>query len=260
MLRHASRCLVIPDVHQDLAWVERILARENADPAAPGPPDLIVFLGDYFDSRRTPRERASVTATCAWLDAARDRFADRVVFLLGNHDIQYLEARHSCLARHTPRLLGTQCGAAFSQNTAKQIARDLSPEFWGAARLFVCVNGWLLSHAGLAPAHWPAAPTTDASLRLLDAECRAALDALALRRPVHPLLRAGLVRGGEAPTGGITWLDWDDEFEDGLPLPQLVGHTASPGGARQRGRSWCLDGAQTCYGVLTPDRFSLGDA
>lgn len=261
----AQRCLIIPDVHQDLAWVERILARENVDgtatdPVAPPPPDRIVFLGDYFDSHRKPQDRAGVADICAWLDAARRRFGERAVFLLGNHDIQYLEARPTCLARRTPRFLGTKCGSAFTHNTAKRIAKDLSPDFWRTARLFVCVNGWLLSHAGLAPSHWPAAPTTDESLARLDAQCGEALDALALRRPVHPLLQAGRVRGGDAPVGGITWLDWDDEFEDALPLPQIVGHTVDPGGARQQGRAWCLDGAQTCYGLLTPEGLTVRSA
>jgi hypothetical protein len=269
MRLHAQRCLVIPDIHQDFAWVERILARENADgvvsdsssaPAAPTPPDRIVFLVDYFDSHRKPTERASVADTCAWLDTARRRFGERAVFLLGNHDIQYLEARPACLARRTPRFLGTKCGSAFTHNTAKRIAKDLSPEFWSAARLFVCVNGWLLSHAGLAPAHWPAAPTPNESLAVLDRQCRAALDALTLRRPVHPLLAAGRVRGGDAPVGGITWLDWDDEFKDALPLPQIIGHTASESGARQHDRSWCLDGAQTCYGVLTATGFTVAES
>lgn len=255
MILHATRCLVIPDIHQDLAWAERILAQEET---ASQPPDLIVFLGDYFDSYRKPPERATVAATCAWLNTTRERFGHRAVFLLGNHDIQYLEARAACLARRTPRFLGTKCGSAFTHTTAKRIAKDLSPAFWSAARLFVCVNGWLLSHAGVAPVHWPAAPTSTASLTLLDDQCQTALDALTLRRATPPLLQAGRARGGDAPIGGITWLDWDDEFEDALSLPQLVGHTSSELGPRQRGRSWCLDGMQTCYGSLSSDgRFEV---
>lgn len=246
------RCLIIPDIHQNLSWVERVLAKEDV---APRRPDLIVFLGDYFDSHRPSEERATVAATCAWLNAAHERLGQRAVFLLGNHDVQYLEAKPACDRYRTPRHLGTRCGAAFTHNNAKRIARDLSPEFWRAARLFVCVNEWLLSHAGLAPGHWPVGPTTEASLTRLAAQCRDALAMLAPGRPVHPLLQAGRVRGGDAAIGGITWQDWDDEFEDALPLPQIVGHTVNEAGARQRGRSWCLDGNQTCYGVLTPDGF-----
>lgn len=246
----AQRCLILPDVHQDIAWAERVFAQEATGGT---PPDLVVFLGDYFDSHRSPEARATVTATCAWLDATRRRLGERGVFLLGNHDVQYLEARPACLAHRSPRALGTQCGSAFSLTTAKRIAKDLPAEFWHDTRLFVRVNGWLLSHAGLAPAHWPAAATIDESIARLDTRCREALASLAPDRPTDPLLQAGLVRGGDAEIGGITWLDWDCEFEDALPLPQIVAHTASHQGARQNGRSWCLDGAQGTYGVLTPE-------
>ena len=265
---HAQRCLIIPDVHQDTAWVERVLAREKVfpaaatapDSAAPSPPDLVVFLGDYFDSHRPPEERASVAATCAWLDATRERLGDRAVFLLGNHDIQYWESRRSCLARRTPRNLRHQCGAAFSHSAAKQIAKKLSADFWSAGRLFVCVNGWLLSHAGLSPAFWPSRATAEDALAALDQDAAAALESIVTPTPPHPLLRAGRVRGGEAPVGGLTWLDWDNEFEDALPLPQIVGHTASRLGARQTGRSWCLDGAQSCYGVLFNEKLQVSVA
>jgi hypothetical protein len=248
MSRQIQRCLVIPDVHQDIAWVERIFAKEDNGTAKP---DLIVFLGDYFDSRRPPEERAGVEATCAYLEELRRRLGDRAVFLLGNHDVQYWEARRACLARRTPRNLRYQCGAAFSHSAAKQVAKKLSPEFWSGTRLFIEVNGWLLSHAGLAPAFWPSRATVGKSLAALDADARAALESITTPTPSHPLLQAGVMRGGDAPTGGVTWLDWENEFQDELPLPQIVGHSMNRAGARQTARSWCLDGAQSCYGVLT---------
>lgn len=255
----ASRCLIIPDVHQDIAWVERILARE------PGA-DLVVFLGDYFDSRRSPDERAGVAETCVYLDALRVRLGARGVFLLGNHDVQYLEARAACLAHRTPRQLRYKCGPSFVPSAAKQIAKTLSPEFWSATRLFVNVNGWLLSHAGVARAHWPARTSLAESLVALERDCVAALQSItapvpapgAFRAP-HPLLQAGYVRGGDTPVGGLTWLDWDHEFEDALPAPQLVGHTVSPLGARRNGCSWCLDGGQACYGVLEAGELGVRD-
>lgn len=244
----AQRCLIIPDVHQDIAWVERILALEDAGDTSP---DLIVFLGDYFDSHRPVTQRAGIAETCVYLDALRVRLGARAVFLLGNHDVQYLEARAACLAHRTPRNLRYHCGASFSHSAAKRIAKDLSREFWADARLTVNVNGWLLSHAGVAAEHWPLRATPADSLRALDLACVAALQTITAPLAPHPLLEAGRVRGGDAEVGGVTWLDWDDEFEDSLPFPQIVGHTSNESGARQRGRSWCLDGAQSCYGVLT---------
>jgi hypothetical protein len=256
MQRLARSCLVIPDVHQDLAWVERIFACERID-APDCPHEEIVFLGDYFDSRRPPRTRAGVAATCVWLNEKHRTLGPRAVFLLGNHDVQYLEARSACLQHRTPRHLRYKCGAAFSHSAAKQIAKTLSAGFWRDARLFVQVNGWLLSHAGLTSVPWSAGATWDESRAVLEASCVKALRTTSGPDVPHPLLQAGRARGGDAPVGGITWLDWDDEFEDTFPLPQIVGHTVSETGARRRGRSWCLDGGQTCYGILTPDDFSV---
>jgi predicted phosphodiesterase len=244
MLHHVDRCLVIPDVHQDIDWVRRVLKREPAC-------DLVVFLGDYFDSYQPPRLGADVAETCAFMEAQRRALGRRVVFVLGNHDIQYLEAKPACDAHRTPRHLNYQCGAAYNHTTAKQVAKGLSLEFWHGARLFVSVNGWLLSHAGVALRHWPQCATPAASIAALD---EAALKALRfMKEGSNPLLRAGLVRGGDAPVGGITWQDWDAEFSDDLPCPQIVGHTACAHLARQKGRSWCIDGRQTTYGVLTAE-------
>ncbi len=257
MILHSQRCLVIPDVHQDIAWVERIFAKENNGAAKP---DLIVFLGDYFDSRRPPEARATIAATCAYLEDLRGRLGNRVIFLLGNHDVQYWESRRACLARRTPRNLRYQCGVSFSPSAAKQIAKHLPSEFWSAARLFVQVNGRLLSHAGLSPKLLPLRATAAESSATLDQLEAAALQSIPAASPPHPLLEAGLVRGGDAPVGGITWLDWENEFEDALTLPQIIGHTVSHEGARQHGRSWCLDGAQSCYGVLTSEKLEISVA
>lgn len=240
------RCLVIPDVHQDIAWVDRILAREEI--AA----DLIVFLGDYFDTRRPPDEIATLEATCHHLASLQSRLGPKAVFLLGNHDIQYLEAKPACDRHRTPRHLIHHCGASFRPSAARKIARHVPLDFWYAARLFLVVNGHLLTHAGLAPTLWPTRPTVTESIAALEAASRHAL--IHFRRAPQPLLLPGEARGGNALVGGFTWLDWDDEFTDALPLPQLVGHTGHPSGARHQGRSWCLDGMQTSYAILEGDR------
>lgn len=237
-----ARCLIIPDVHQDIAWVDRILEKESGH-------DLVVFLGDYFDSRVPVKQRTGVAATCAHLNKLAAESNNRAVFLLGNHDIQYLEAKPACDHHRTPRNLHYKCGSAYSHAAAAKIAKGLTTEFWSKSRLFTQVDGWLLSHAGIAFQFWPQGQSVDAALAALEKESAHAL--VTMKRGPHPLLQAGKSRGGEAAIGGMTWLDWDEEFEDTLPLPQIVGHTPSNLGARQKGRSWCLDGNQTCYGILT---------
>lgn len=245
-----DRCVIIPDVHQDARWVERIFARERARASR----DLVVFLGDYFDSRAAAGKRAGAAETCEFLLKTRAELGERCVFLLGNHDIQYLEAKPACDARRTPRYLFNKCGAAYSHSTARKVADGLPRDFWTGARLFACVNGWLLSHAGLAARFWPGGGSVAESLEALDERCR---DALArMRSGPQDLLEAGYCRGGMASAGGITWQDWNIEFKDALPLPQIVGHTGDlEAGARRKGRSWCIDCVQTCYAVLDGDEF-----
>lgn len=238
----ANTCLIIPDVHQNIAWVDRVLSKENTA-------DKVVFLGDYFDTRKPAQPRTGVGATCLYLTKIFQELGEKAVFLLGNHDIQYLEAKPACDHYRTPRNLHYQCGSAFSHAAAAKIAKDLAGEFWQKSRLFVQVDGWLLSHAGISPGLWPQAATVAESLVVLDQRCALALQTM--KRGPDPLLQAGKVRGGEAERGGITWLDWNEEFTDALPLPQIVGHTPSEDGARKKGRSWCLDGLQTCYAILT---------
>ncbi len=246
----AGTVLIIPDVHQDIAWVRRVFAAEAQW-------DRVIFLGDYFDSRQPGR--ASIGDTCQFLLGVRRQFGDRVTFLLGNHDVQYLEAKRFCDHRRMPHSLKYQCGSAYSHAAAKKVAKGLPVEFWMRTRLFVAVQGHLISHAGVAALHWPRGATVAASLRTLEDRCAAALRGL--RGPSNGLLLPGRCRGGEEDIGGITWLDWSIEFDDAAtPLPQIVGHTLSLDGPRMKQRSACLDGGQTSYGVLSRGTLRFGRA
>jgi hypothetical protein len=244
----AARCVIIPDIHQNVAWASGILEREKNC-------DLAVFLGDYFDRSGKPGSYASTDATCDWLAQVRQEWSGRSIFLLGNHDVQYLEAKMACDLRRQPRNQSYQCGGAFSAATAQTVAKRLPARFWTEARLFAAVNDHLLSHAGLALRFWPKAGTPGRALAALQRECAVAL--ATIPQGPHRLLDIGRARGGYAAIGGLTWLDWNDEFADDLPLPQIVGHTGDEGGARQNGRSWCIDGRQTCYGILKPTSFEV---
>ncbi len=234
-------CLLIFDPHQDTAWVRAIVEREQHRVSH------LVLGGDYFDTHH-PEETGTVEEMCDLLLELHDAWKERLTILLGNHDVHYMEAKRWCDLYRTPKDMNHRC-SGYTNNKAKRIAKKLDWDFWKSCRLFQQVNGCLVSHAGIAKQFWYSELEMDAAVEALDGHCRVVLEHL----PYHPfaLLKAGHTRGGTAVQGGITWLDFDEEFsDDDTPPPQIVGHTPSRMGARQNGRSWCLDGFQSCYGIL----------
>ena len=240
-------CLLIFDPHQDVEWMEAIIASERKHVSH------VLLGGDYFDSDR-PKVTAHAGRMCDSLVQLAGEWADQITVLLGNHDVHYMETKRWCDLHRTPRAphVNYRC-SGYTTSRAAKIAKKLSWEFWRGCRLFQVVNGWLVSHAGVAGRFWPPAPDTSAAIDALEKECREAVEKLPFNN--FEILQAGEVRGGRPQAiGGITWLDFDREFVDGeVPLPQIFGHTTSHEGARQKGRSWCLDGHQTCYGILHRD-------
>lgn len=236
-----NTCLLIFDPHQDVAWVRAIVQKEQHQVSH------LLLGGDYFDTHR-PEKTGSVEEMCDLLLELRDSWKDRLTILLGNHDVHYMEAKRWCDLHRNPKVMNHKC-PGYTNNKAKHISKKLDWDFWNSCRLFQQVNGYLVSHAGIAKRFWHSELEVDAAVEALDGHCQVVLE----RLPFHPfaILEAGHARGGNAEQGGITWMDFDHEFSDSdTPLPQIVGHTPSEKGARQNGRSWCLDGFQSYYGVL----------
>ncbi len=250
-------CLLIFDPHQNHDWVRRILEKED------GRFTHLVLGGDYFDP--SPGDSvADVREVCTDLLDWRERFGERLTVLLGNHDIAYFEAIRR-RAEGGPLSSQRYRCSGHSEVRATVIAEMWDDAFWEDCRLFQCINGTLVSHAGVAGRFWNGDLPLHESLEALDADCREALNKVALE--LSPLLDAGYVRGGRSPVGGLTWLDFNQEFNDAEIGPgQIFGHTASREGkprdrARHKGRSCCLDGHQTCYGRLLRDgRLEIGVA
>ncbi|MCC5840607.1 MAG: metallophosphoesterase [Opitutales bacterium] len=234
--------MILPDVHLNVAWAAAALAQE-ADEW-----DHLVFLGDYFDSAKRPPEVATCAETARFLLEMTERYGKRVTFLLGNHDLPYVE---SVEALHAGRDLGeplTYC-PGFDPDSARSLAEVVDAAFFQRFRLFVTANGSLLSHAGLHPSFWrDGIPGVD-PLDALEGHCAIAREKM--DRQFLPILGCGAARGGPQRVGGITWLDWRHEFEDHPALPpQIVGHTQDKDGVRWNGRSACVDGGQTCWVLL----------
>ena len=237
-----GRVLILPDVHMDVAWARAALAQE-ADNW-----DHLVFLGDYFDSGKRPPEVATHEGVAAFLRETMDRYGDRVTFLLGNHDLPYVESLEAVKAGRDPGEPLTYC-PGFDPDGARALAETVDAAFLRRFRFFVTANGHLLSHAGLHPSFWrDGIPGVD-PLDALDGYCAIAREKMHLQS--LPILGCGAARGGPKRVGGITWLDWRHEFEDHPALPpQIVGHTQDKNGLRWNGRSACIDGGQTCWALL----------
>jgi hypothetical protein len=259
----ALPALVIPDVHEDYVRAEQIVAAHGEGCAS------VVFLGDYFD-RRSGGAMEGFRRSVAWLlKSLRD---PRRVHLLGNHDRAYLYCSPDTFCTGWD----DQRHAVFAHEVGEELG-------WMRERMALAVQAgpWLLSHAGFGPI------CRDASVAQLLTWANNALRALPRqggRGHVHRLNGCGRVRGGYESFGGLTWLDWDHEFQ---PLPgihQLVGHTvdrapryrhlndegrliagelSSRNPSRlmaakvYRSMNWCLDAGLHAWCIVHPDRLEV---
>ncbi len=245
--------LVVPDIHQDIGFLDRAVALAGREGAA------LCFLGDYVDAVN-PRWRGE-----AALRAVAERLAELAlqhrhgcVFLAGNHDVDALRLAHN---RARLLLSGDEEVVArldAAQPSARGYAHLLG--VWPAAflrtwGLVATAHGHLLSHAGVSRRLWPweAAPTPELQAQTLVRQGDDAWSAWLEQGKDSPFFAVGPARGGRTePVGGPLWLDWQQEFVDDLPLPQLVGHSRGQD-PRRKDRSWCLDAAQSAVCLLDPE-------
>lgn len=245
--------LVVPDVHQNLDFLEAAVNRADVEGAR------LCFLGDFVDGANPKwAGAAALQATAQTLvELCRSR-GDGCMVLVGNHDFDALRVARFRRQRETEgdTKAVAELDAALPAAPGYAALLELWPEAflesWGLAAF---CHDTLMTHAGVARRHWPWAVSSEAhdqAQAFVEASDRA------WRRWVrtdqeHPLFSAGPGRGGvDAPVGGPLWLDWDTEFVDDLPFAQAVGHTRSDV-VRRKDRSWCLDAAQTRVGLLHPD-------
>lgn len=218
--RTIMRELIVPDVHESIDRLNRILAMA-------GKVDHTYFLGDWFDTFQPPR----VEDTARFLE---ENIGDPdKTFIWGNHDLPYAY----------PRVRGLRC-SGFDEFKIPIIkhAMDLAISHFE----FTCMTqGWRLSHAGIHP-----------SFKKGFFKAIRKLNGQLADNQLPPLVRAGHCRGGNQRIGGITWLDWNDEFEPIPNLKQIVGHTRG-NLPRQKGENWCLDTGLHHYAILEDGKVEI---
>lgn len=245
--------VIVPDVHQDLAFLEYAAAFAQREGAA------LCFLGDTVDAINPRwRESAALQSVAKALPELAESHPHGCTFLAGNHDVEALRlgrlrARH--LLEDDSAAVATLDAAYPAAPAYTQLLGAWTTSFLRTWSIAAVAHGFLLSHAGVARRYWPwaaSAHPADQAATFLDETHQAWLRWLQTGEE-NALFAVGPARGGKnAPVGGPLWLDWDYEFVDDLPLPQIVGHTRNRE-PRRKDRSWCLDAAQSALGLLHPD-------
>lgn len=201
--------IIIPDIHQNLDRLKKIMSSDDVLNA-----QEIIFLGDYFDSFNYD---FLTKETCNFLNSyIKD---DKFTFLLGNHDAHYLYNVKEYIC------------SGFTQEKKNIIKEFLDTNFYQKVKLFkyekIAGKHFLFSHAGLHPSH----TTVSLNEKLKTDSIGDYFDNLEAQVKMscnlymyHPLLGAGMDRGGKQRYGGITWQDWTT-LETINGLNQIVGHS-----------------------------------
>lgn len=239
-----KRVLVVPDVHQDISWAQKILHKEA------GQFDVLVFLGDWFDSHH-PKFVSGIKEVCEFMNYVHKNYNCR--FTAGNHDCAYYDTYYWYKNNHKKCLdLPFYC-SGYTSSRAKKISKYLNEEVIKNTYLIIEANDWLLSHAGINEKLWPMTYGKNSNEESKNKLIKKSIEAWENFRadPENQFFWISRSRGGKHPYGGVTWQDWYDEFEDSLPYPQLVGHSYGEE-PRQKGNSWCIDCAQSYYAIIEP--------
>lgn len=201
--------LLFSDPHQEIDRVEYLLKRENYD--------IAVCLGDWFDSFDY-NETEHVKQTCKFLK--NWIFKDNFYTCWGNHDLPYFyDNPHTIVSGYT-----TEKNKLISKLIGNFIVPIREKFLW-----YLWIDDFLCSHAGLNPVHIPPFQhvETENLSTWLNRQTNVA-DMCLINGGYNWMYVAGESRGGRAKIGGITWQDFDVEFEPIDGLKQIVGHSHHP--------------------------------
>lgn len=199
------RTLILPDIHNKTKKVDKILNNYWFD--------KIIFTGDFFDDFGDNPE--IVKGVAEWLKDKIEELGESAVWLLGNHDMGYAFPNNASL----------RC-SGWTRNKCNEINSVLKREDWNKFKLCHFQDNFLFSHGGVHPYIFADA-MQEITIGKIEAKCRQAIiDAKSLTPSM--ITMAGESRGGGQDVGGITWLDWDEEFEPIPNINQVVGHTPHP--------------------------------
>lgn len=255
------KTLVIPDIHQDLAGLNKIFKLENLESF-----DEIIFLGDWFDSFYEPPKVASFKDTCLFLrDLVWNNKHGKMIFLIGNHDLAYIynnkkNGYSSVIKSNTYWCSGVTKSKI---STFRQVFYDKSlRDEWFIENFKIAhySQGWFFSHAGIVDRQIPYAFTVEEVIDKVLPDVW--LNFRNITYCQNALISAvGVARGGLDNVGGLLWLDYHNEFKASPNIgKQVFGHSYVPeptaSALNTEYESWNLDTNLKDYAIIRDGRLT----
>lgn len=206
-----KKILIIPDVHGRRFWRDAIHTDDY---------DKVIFLGDYLDPY--PQEHIGpLTAQHGLEDIMYyyDKHPDKVVLLLGNHDMHYLSERYrdfSMSDRYNEEF-SDYYYFLFNKGDRFKLAHE---ETIGGRK-------YLFTHAGVTM------PWLKQNKDIIGEPDAEHLNRLLLTdKGIEALAQVGLLRGGMYLNGSMVWCDCIEmAMSDPIPdVYQIVGHSQQVSG------------------------------
>ena len=201
-----KKILIIPDVHGRTFWKTALKS---------GDYEKVIFLGDYTD----PYEIEGITNQEALKNfqsilAFKRRNQEKVVLLLGNHDLHYYSEYYYELTggvRYDPITAVTLQRLFNKYRSFFQLVWETD---WGDKH-------YLFSHAGITQS-W-----LEGNMELIKKPDARHLNRLLLTNEgMESLAQVGEIRWGDYPSGSIVWADIEELLSNPLSgIYQIVGHS-----------------------------------
>ena len=215
--------LIIPDVHGRDFWKKAVAYKGF---------DKIIFLGDYTDPYGFEGITTEVSVeNFKSIIAYKKQNPDKVVLLLGNHDLHYFSEYYYELAggfRYNP----------LAAKSLQRLFQDNHRLFQLAWETELSNQHILFSHAGITQS-W-----LKRNLHLIRKPDAKHLNQLIqTNEGLEVLAQVGEMRGGGYPSGSMVWADVE-ELLISNPIPdtyQIVGHSLQFNGPIITDKFACLD-------------------